>query len=72
MKILNFIYTLYFNFRYLPLNQALHLPIWVTTNLRECKLHKNQIIIMPPVKCKQVLIGGGVKVLDYKPTRLEF
>lgn len=56
---LNFLYSLYFNFRYMPFNQAVHLPIWVTTNLRECKLHRDQIIIMPPVRCKQILIGGG-------------
>lgn len=57
-SLLNFLYTLYFNFRYLPLNQAIHLPIWVRTNLRQLKLKRGQIVLPNP-KFKQVLIGGG-------------
>lgn len=33
-NIINFIYSLYFNFRYLPFKQAVNLPIWITTNFR--------------------------------------
>lgn len=57
-KILNLIYTVFFNFRYLPLRQAIYLPIYVTTNLRDVKLRRGQIIIDAPMSYKLIIVGG--------------
>lgn len=59
MKFLNLILSTYFNFRYLPLRQAIHLPISVTTNLGRCNITKGQLILPEPIRYKQILIGGG-------------
>ena len=63
-KLLDIFYTIYFNFRYLPIAQAIHLPVYVTTNLRDVKIRRGQLVIDAPVRYKQVLIGGGQKSWD--------
>lgn len=42
---LDFLYSLYFNFRYLNLRQAIKMPIRITTNLQIEKLKRGQIIV---------------------------
>ena len=61
-KLLNILYSLYFNFRYLPLSKAIYLPIYVTTNLCDVKLRRGQIIIDAPMSYKLIQVGG-VRVL---------
>lgn len=65
--LINFIKTLYFNFRYLPLKQALCLPIYVTTNLGEIQLHRGQLILKEPYR-KSVIIGacGSAALQQFK------
>ena len=48
---LNIVYTIFFNFRFLPVKQALHLPIWITQNVRIKYLKRNQIVL------KQIKLG---------------
>lgn len=36
--------TLYFNFRYLPLNKAIHLPIWIASNVKIKRLHRGGLV----------------------------
>ena len=43
--LLNFAKTVFFNFRYLPFKQAVHLPIQVTLNLKKIKIKRGQIIL---------------------------
>ena len=50
--------SLYFCIKYLPLNQAIHLPILVTSNLKEIKMKKGQLVLKK-VQFKQVVIGYG-------------
>lgn len=58
-KIVNFVRSIYFNFRYLPFSQAIRIPIWVTMNLGKCDLRRGQLVLNSPIKRKQILIGGG-------------
>ena len=58
-KLLDIFYTIYFNFRYLPIAQAIHLPVYVTTNLRDVKMRRGQIVIDAPIRYKLILVGGG-------------
>lgn len=50
MYILNYIKTIYFNFRYLPFKQAIYLPIWITTNFKVMKLKRGQIVLDAPLR----------------------
>ena len=53
--------TVYFNFRCLPFNVAMLLPIFVYHNVRLCELHKGIIKIDAPVKRFMIKYGmGGV------------
>ncbi len=79
MNIFNIFHTLYFNFRYLPLRQAVHLPVRVTNDLCIEKLHRGQIVIEDIAKGKiqigrgkspglqafrsRILIGNGSKIV---------
>ena len=58
-KLLDIFYTIYFNFRYLPIAQAIHLPVYVTTNLRDVKMRRGQIVIDAPIRYKLILVGGA-------------
>ena len=58
-KLLDIFYTIYFNLRYLPIEQAIHLPVYVTTNLRDVKMRRGQILIDAPIRYKLILVGGG-------------
>lgn len=56
LNIINFIRSLYFNFRYLPFNQAINMPVWITTNFRVNGLKRGQLILYQPIH-KSVLLG---------------
>ena len=56
MKLLNWIKSIYFNFRYLPFKQAIYLPIWITTNFKVLKLKRGQIILDFPYR-KNFFLG---------------
>ena len=58
MFLLNFVKSVFFNFRYLPFKQAIYMPVWITTNLKECKLKRGQLILKRPYR-KSVFIGSG-------------
>ncbi len=61
--------TLYFNFKYLPFNQAIKLPILLSSNLclKKCS---GQIYIDAPVKTGMIQIGfGDVGLFDKKKSR---
>lgn len=58
MNLLDFIYSIYFNIRYLPFAQAIKLPIWVSTNLHEIKLKRGQLVLKKP-KFRSIAIGMG-------------
>lgn len=49
--------TIYFNLRYLPIKQALYLPIWVATNVRIRDLYRGGIIIEAPIRTAMIRIG---------------
>lgn len=50
--------SVYFCIRYLPFNQAIRLPILITSNLKEIKMKKGQIVLKN-VQSKQIVIGYG-------------
>ena len=56
MQILNFIKSLYFNFRYLPFKQAIYMPVWITSNFRIHGLKRGQLILHQPYR-KSVFLG---------------
>lgn len=57
-KVLNIIYSLYFNFKYLPLNLAIRFPIRINHNVKIRKLKKGNIIIKSPnIKFGMIRIG---------------
>lgn len=56
LNILNFLRSLYFNFRYLPFKQAINLPVWITTNFRVHGLKRGRLIICRPNR-KSVIFG---------------
>lgn len=58
LGILKIIYSIWFNIRYLPLTQAVKMPVLISTNMRIEKLKKGQIIIEKPVRLS-VTLGGG-------------
>lgn len=49
--------TIWFNFRYLPFNQALKLPMWIANNVRIKELHSGCIEISENLKVGMVRIG---------------
>ncbi|TGX80313.1 acyltransferase [Palleniella muris] len=55
MTLLNLLRSIYFNFRYLPLGQAIYLPIWITTNFRY-KLSRGQLVLSKPYR-RSVFLG---------------
>lgn len=57
-RILNILYSLWFNFRYLPLGQAIKMPVLIRTNMRIEKLRRGQIIIKHPQRFG-IMLGGG-------------
>ena len=57
-RIVNLLYTTYFNLRYLPFSQAIKFPILIHSNIRIEKLKRGQIIVENP-KRFQVLLGTG-------------
>ncbi len=49
--------TVWFNFRYLPFNQALKLPIWIANNVRIKELHRNCIQLCGDLRVGLIRIG---------------
>lgn len=49
---------MWFNFRYLPLSQAVKMPVLIRTNMRIEKLKRGQILIEHP-KRFSIMLGGG-------------
>lgn len=49
--------TIYFNLRYLPLRQAIHLPIWLATNVRIRNIYRGGIVIDAPIRTAMIRIG---------------
>lgn len=61
--------TLYFNFHYLPIVQAIHLPILVFRGTKLAQM-KGNVIVDGVCKFANVLIGKhGVGILDFKKER---
>lgn len=49
--------TICFNLRYLPLRQAIHLPIWIANNVRIRNLYRDGIVIDAPIRTAMIRIG---------------
>lgn len=49
--------TIYFNLRYLPLGQAVRLPIWLANNTRIRNMYRGGIVIDAPVQPAMIRIG---------------
>lgn len=49
--------TIYFNLRYLPFGQAVHLPIWLATNVRIRNMYRGGIVIDAPVRMAMIRVG---------------
>jgi acetyltransferase-like isoleucine patch superfamily enzyme len=49
--------TVYFNFRYLPLAQAVRLPIWLAANVRLRNMYRGGIVIDAPVRTAMMRVG---------------
>lgn len=49
--------TIYFNLRYLPLRQAIHLPIWLATNVRIRNMYRGGIVIETSTRTAMIRIG---------------
>ncbi len=63
--------TIYFNFRCLPLKQALRLPIFIKYDVKLGELHPNMIKINAPVSRFMIKYGlGGVKGLSTGKSQL--
>lgn len=61
--------TLYFNWKYLPWQQAIRLPVLVSSHVRLLKM-KGQIFIEGEVRPGMIQIGyGGVTIFDEKKSR---
>lgn len=58
MHIVNFIKSLYFNFRYLPFKQAIYMPVWITTNFRVRGLKRGMLVLHQPYR-KSVFLGDA-------------
>ena len=58
MFLIDLIKSIYVNFRYLPLCQAIYLPIWITNNFKIRKLKRGQIILDVPNR-KSIILGDG-------------
>lgn len=58
MYIYNFLKSVYTNFRYLPISQAIYLPIWITHKFKIHKLKRGQIIVDVPNR-KSIILGEG-------------
>lgn len=56
LNIINFLRSLYFNFRYLPFKQAINMPVWITTNFRVHGLKRGQLILCQSNR-KSVVFG---------------
>lgn len=59
MKFLDTLKSIYFNFRYLPLRQAIYLPIWITSNFKVKKLKRGQIILDYPYRRNFIFGASG-------------
>lgn len=49
--------TIYFNLRYLPLRQAIHLPIWLATNVRIRNMYRGGIVLDAPIRTAMIRVG---------------
>ena len=49
--------TICFNLRYLPLRQAIHLPVWLATNVRVRNMYRGGMIIDAPARMAMIRIG---------------
>ena len=49
--------TIYFNFRYFPVAQAVRLPIWLATNVRVRNMYRGGIVIDAPVRMAMIRVG---------------
>ena len=65
-NVFNFVKTVFFNFRYLPFKQAIHLPIQVTLNLRNIQLKRGQIVLKKYWrKCVRIDCGGCLGLQEF-------
>lgn len=61
--------TIYFNFKYLPFSQAIHIPILVSTKVYLSTL-KGKIVIEAPLTPGLIKIGyGDIRIFDKKRSR---
>lgn len=56
-RALSFPRSIWFNFRYLPLKEAIRLPIWIANNVRIRHLYRGSITIQGKVSLGMVRIG---------------
>jgi carbonic anhydrase/acetyltransferase-like protein (isoleucine patch superfamily) len=61
--------TIYFNLKYLPLKQAIKLPVFISNNVFLMKT-KGKLLIDSPIKTRLVQIGyPGVGIFDHERSR---
>jgi acetyltransferase-like isoleucine patch superfamily enzyme len=61
--------TIYFNFKYLPFEQAIYMPIFISRHVRFDTL-KGEVNFLGPSKPRQVRIGyKSVSIFDHKRSR---
>lgn len=58
-KLLNFLYSIYFNYRFLPLKTAVYLPIEISTNLKYIRLKRGQLEVLSKQRGSIKLGIGG-------------
>ena len=52
--------SIYFCFRYLPLSQAVKMPVFLDVPIKVCKLRKGNIVFSGNIKSRQVFFGEGI------------
>jgi hypothetical protein len=62
--------TLYFNLKYLPLKQAIKLPIWISRHVFLMQMAGKIVIDSPNISTRMICIGfGGVGTFDHHKSR---
>ena len=61
--------TILLNFKYLPIRQAIHLPIWCSSKLR-IRSANGKVVILGPIRAGMIRIGfDSVGIFDNKRSR---
>lgn len=65
-RVINLLYSIYFNFRYLPISIGVKLPILIRANMKIERLQRGQIIV-ENVRMFSVRLGGQVSCDECTP-----